>query len=167
MEAMIVELIEVIQKEVCAFQRLVELLEVEQQALVRHEVAAIETVLAEKHETVVEAAVLEEERIRIVERLSDALQEDPASLTLKRLIERVGGPQSERLGEMRETLIALQEKIQMVNRHNTLLIKQSMKYVDKSLRILTGGEGSGGVYVQSGKIENGPSPDQGVVDQVV
>ena len=53
---------------------------------------------------------------------------------------------------MRETLIAMHEKIQTANRQNSLLIKQSMKYVDKSLRILTGDGPETGVYAQSGKV---------------
>ena len=134
MEALIVELVEVIQKEICSFQRLLEVLEQEQQALVHHEVEALESALEGKRGPIVEAAELEAERMRIVEQLSAVLQEDPSSLSLKRLIERVQGPQSERLGEMRETLIELQEKIRTVNRHNTLLIKQSMKYMDKKKR---------------------------------
>ena len=71
------------------------------------------------------------------------------------------------LGEIRAELIDLQKKIQKVNRQNTLLIKQSMKYVDKTLQILSGSGNSGGVYEQSGKVENTPSPLTGIVDQVI
>ena len=167
LDALIFELIEVIQLEVATFQRLLETLEREQQALIHHEVETLKAVVEVQHRLMEEAAALEKARDRIVDRLSASLQEDRASLTLKRLVERVQGPHSERLREMRETLIALQEKIQKANRHNALLIKQSMKYVDKSMQILTGGSSCGGVYVQSGKVEN-PSPSlQTMLNQVV
>ena len=167
LDALIFELIEVIQLEVATFQRLLETLEREQQALIHHEVETLKAVVEVQERLMEEAAALEKARDRIVDRLSASLQEDRASLTLKRLVERVQGPHSERLREMRETLIALQEKIQKANRHNALLIKQSMKYVDKSMQILTGGSSCGGVYVQSGKVEN-PSPAlQTMLNQVI
>ena len=71
-----------------------------------------------------------------------------------RVAESMGclGIRVERPGEIRGALIDLQIKIQKVNRQNTLLIKQSMKYVDKSLQILAGDGPETGVYAQSGKV---------------
>ena len=101
-------------------------------------------------------------------RLGATLAEDADSLTLRRLIERVQGPHAERLKEMREMLIALQQKIQKVNRHNALLIKQSMRYVDRSLQILSGnGSASGGTYAGSGRMETSTKPVCGVLNRIV
>ena len=167
MDALIVRLIEVTQKEVVTFQRLLEALEREQQALMHQNTDALATAVREQQGLTEAAAGLEKDRVEIVDRLAVALQEDRDALTLKRLVERIQGPQAEQLGEIRGALIDLQIKIQKVNRQNTLLIKQSMKYVDKTLQILSGSGNSGGVYEQSGKVENTPSPLTGIVDQVV
>ena len=53
---------------------------------------------------------------------------------------------------MRETLLGIHDRIQAANSQNALLIKQSMKYVDKTLHILTGDGPETGTYAQSGKV---------------
>jgi hypothetical protein len=42
-----------------------------------------------------------------------------------------------------------------------------MKYVDKTLQVLTGGDGSEGVYAQSGKVQGASSANQGLMDKVI
>ena len=168
MDELIVELVDVIRQEVATFQLLLAALEREQESLLRHEVEALGSAADEQQALIEASGRREKQRTRIVGRLSALLPETPDSLTLKRLIEHVQGPHSEQLREMRETLIGLREKIRTANRHNALLIKQSMKYVDKSLQILSGnGANSGGVYIRSGTIGTSSSPLQCVLDQVV
>ena len=166
-EPPIAELIEIVQEEVCTFQRLLDNMEREQRALVSNDVETLDSMVAEQQNLTTQAGRLEAERTKVVNLLSTVLGEEPDSVTLKRLVEQAQGPHSERLSEMRETLIDLQEKIRRTNRHNLLLIKQSMKYVDKTLQILTGGDGSEGLYAQSGKVENASSTNQGLMNQVV
>ncbi len=167
MDELISSLVGVIEKEVENFQRLLETLGREQSALVRHEIGELEAAIGDQQGLAEEAAALEQERIRITQQLSSSLKEDEGSLTMARLIDRLQEPQAECLREMRETLIDLQDKIQNANRRNGLLIKQSMKYVDKSIQILSGGDPSNRVYEQSGKIDNHARPVQGVVNQVI
>ena len=168
MEPRIDELIEIVQSEVCTFQRLLDNMEREQRALIKNDVDGLDSMVAEQQNLTAEAGRLEAERTALVTLLSAALGEEPDTVTLRRLVEQVQGPESERLGEMRETLIDLQEKIRRTNRHNLLLIKQSMKYADRTLQILTGGDGSEGLYAQTGKVENASSvSNQGLMNQVV
>ena len=58
----------------------------------------------------------------------------------------------------------MHEKIQTTNKQNSLLIKQSMKYLDKSLQILTGDGSETGVYAQTGKVSKS---GRTVLNQVV
>lgn len=159
------QLVEIVQKEVETFQALLDTMAREQQALVSQDVEAIEATVQAQRELAEQAGALERARTRIVNDLSHELGETGDDLTLKHLIERIQGPQSDRLSEMRETLIAIHERIQTANRHNALLIKQSMKYVDKSLQILTGEGPETGVYAQSGKVSK-PNA-RGVLNRVV
>ena len=64
-------------------------------------------------------------------------------------------------------LIDVHERIQHANRHNGLLIRQSMKYVDRTLQILSGDDAPTGVYAGSGKLATRNSAGQAVVDRVV
>lgn len=167
MKALVTTLTEILWKEVRVFERLLETLAAEQEALVRQEVEAVETIVAEQKMLTETTGHLEKARIRVVARLAGAVGEDPAALTLKRLMERVAAPQAEQLAQVREALLEVQEKVRGTNRQNALLIKQSLKYVDKSLQILAGGEGPAGTYRPSGKIETRPSAQRTVMNQVV
>ncbi|RKY64931.1 MAG: hypothetical protein DRQ02_10865, partial [Candidatus Latescibacterota bacterium] len=48
-------------------------------------------------------------------------------------------------------------KIQTTNRNNQILIKQSLRCIDQTLNIFTGGEGSPELYVKTGKKARAPS----------
>ena len=146
------QLVELVQKEVETFQALLESMESEQKALIAQDVAEIEKTVISQRELAVNAAALERARTKLVAELSQELGETASDFTLKRLIDRIEGEHSKHLGEMRETLIEMHEKIQHANKQNALLIKQSMKYVDKSLQILAGDGPETGVYAQSGKV---------------
>jgi flagellar biosynthesis/type III secretory pathway chaperone len=146
------QLVELVQKEVETFQALLDSMESEQKALIAQDVSGIEKTVISQRELAVNAAALERARTKLVVELSQELGETASDLTLKSLIDRIEGEHSKHLGEMRETLIAMHEKIQNANKQNALLIKQSMKYVDKSLQILAGDGPETGVYARSGKV---------------
>ena len=164
MDSTMLQLVELVQKEVEMFQALLDLMESEQKALIVQDVAEIEKTVSSQREVAVNAVALERARTKLVAELSQELGETASELTLKSLIDRIEGEHSNHLGEMRETLIAMHEKIQNANKQNALLIKQSMKYVDKSLQILAGDGPETGVYAQSGKI---PKSGRTVLNEVV
>ena len=164
-DSTMLQLVEIVQKEVDTFQALLDLMVNEQKALVTQDITEIEKVVAGQRELAVNAAAFERARIQLVTELSQDLGVTASDLTLKRLIDRIQGPHSQRLGEMRETLIAMHEKIQTANRQNALLIKQSMKYIDKSRQILTGDGPDPGVYAESGKVTK--TNGRAVLNQVV
>jgi len=165
-EELIAELMEVVQQEVRVFQQVLASVECEQDALVHHDIEPIQSAVQAQNGLTARAAALEKIRMSIVARMSGLLEEDPSALTLKRLVARVGGPEAERLREMREALIDAHERIQKANRHNALLIRQSMKYVDRTLNILSGDSALTGVYAGSGKLATRKSDGQAVVNQI-
>ena len=151
-DSTMLQLVGVVQKEVETFQSLLDSMVLEQKALVTQDVPEIEKVVETQRELAANTAALERARIKLVTELSGELGMTDSDLTLKRLIDRIQGLHSQHLGEMRETLISMHEKIQTANRQNALLIKQSLKYVDKSRQILTGDGPNTGVYAQTGKV---------------
>ena len=167
MDTLIDHLIRVLQEEVDIFHRFLDAMEREQQALMHHNIEALELSVEAQQALSLQVAAQEQMRQRLIRQMAGLLHEDPEVLTLKRVVERIDPQLAEPLRELRETLLAQQERIRQVNRQNTLLIKQSMKYVDKSLQVLAGGHSSGTVYVQSGKVEKPTSSLKGVVNQVV
>lgn len=168
MNTLIETLMAILQQEVDVFRRLLEALGREQEGLMRHNIEVLELAVEEQKGITREAAVRERERQSVVHQLAGILQESPEELSLRRLIGRVQEPFRSQLQGFRETLVELQDQIRKANRQNTLLIKQSLKYVDKSLQILAGSGPAAGVYESSGRVENPTSNSlSGVVNQIV
>ena len=167
MDQLVVRLIDIIEKEVSTFEQLLEMLQHQQKALVTHAVDEIEAAVDQQHSLADQTSILENARVLVVEELAEALSVDPKTLTISRLLEFMPSSDAERLTWMRESLVDIQDQIAETNRHNTLLIKQSLKYVDKTMQILSGGEDSSGAYAQSGKVEVRAASPRTVMNQVV
>lgn len=154
-DPLVVNLIEIVNAEIRVFNRLLEVLQQEQRALCEDNLPAIEACLAAKQEGAEEGRRLETERLMVVEQLSRRLAMEPENCTLSRLVEVVEGWQGEELARMRETMTELNTRIRATNESNAFLIRQSMRYTERCLDILSGQPGNRGVYGQFGRARRG------------
>ena len=144
-------LVEVINDEVRVFHELLDTLQQEQQAIVADDLPRIEELAARKADGVGRAQRLEGERLRLVRSLSEALEVDAARADLARLIEAIDSRHAEELARMRQVLLDLNGKIRRTNENNAFLIRQSLRYTERCIDILTGDPGDRGVYGKFGK----------------
>jgi flagellar biosynthesis/type III secretory pathway chaperone len=145
-------------------------LEAEQSALVKNDIVSLGEAVETQKALTRRAGLQERDRVKIVRQIAGLLQEDANRLTLKRLIDLIDPPLSLRLRDQREELLGLQDHLRKANRQNSLLIKQSMKYVDKCLQIISGCGPNGNIYARSGKSEKARTNTPvllGMVNQVV
>ena len=154
-EPLVVKLIEIINAEIRVFNRLLEILQQEQRALCDDDLGAIEAGVAAKRDVAEEGRRLETERLLVVQKLSRRLELEPENCTLSRLVEVVEGWQGEELARMRETIMELSQRIRTTNESNAFLIRQSMRYTERCLDILSGQPGNRGVYGQFGRSRRG------------
>jgi flagellar biosynthesis/type III secretory pathway chaperone len=154
-DPLVVKLIEIINAEIRVFNRLLETLQQEQRALCDDDLGAIEACVAVKREVAEEARRMETERLLVVQKLSRRLELEPENCTLSRLVEVVEGWQGEELTRMREAMLELNRRIRATNESNAFLIRQSMRYTERCLDILSGQPGKGGVYGQFGRSRRG------------
>ena len=154
-DPLVVKLIEIVNAEIRVFNRLLEVLQQEQQALCEDDLPAIEACVAAKKDAAEEARRMETERLLVVQKLSKLLELEPENCTLSRLVEVVEGWQGEELARMRETLMELNQRIRTTNESNAFLIRQSMRYTERCLDILSGQPGNRGVYGQFGRSRRG------------
>ena len=150
-DALIVKLIEIVNAEIRLFHQLHELLQREQGAIVGDDIEAIEASVEAQQEVAQQARLLEVERVQVVQELSLRLDMEPDNVTLSRLLEVIEGDRGAELGRMRDTMRELNEKIRATNENNAFLVRQSMRYTDRCLDILTGQTAAGGMYGQFGK----------------
>lgn len=150
-DILVVRLIEIINAEIRSFNQLLELLQAEQVAIVDDDVEGIEASVAQQQEISGEAQMLEAERIQVTEEMSSCLGLEPESLSLNRLIQLLERNQGEELAGMRGVLLDLNAKIRKANENNAFLIRQSMRYTDRCLDILTGQPVSQRTYGKFGR----------------
>lgn len=150
-EPLIRELVEIINTEIRLFNRLLDLLKEEQQALLDDDIAAIEACTQAKRRTAEEATGLEVRRRRVVDGISVQLNLQPGDPGLSRIIEAIDRGPGEQLAQMRQTLLDLNQKIRDANGSNAFLIRQSRRYTERCMSILSGRPQDRGRYGKSGR----------------
>ena len=97
MNADVLELVEIVQLEIGAFEALLETLTQEQVALVTQDLSGVEEAVTNQQTLVERARSLEAARINVVERLRTLDDRAPGTVTLKELIDRIENPQAGRV----------------------------------------------------------------------
>ena len=151
-DSLLLRLIEIINAEIRSFHRLLELLKAEQAAIVEDDIEGIEACVEQQQEVATQTQMLEAERLKIVEEISLDLNMEAENVSLNRLISVVEGDRGEELARMRGVLLELNDSIRQANENNAFLIRQSMRYSDRCLDILTGQPVGQNMYGQFGKM---------------
>jgi flagellar biosynthesis/type III secretory pathway chaperone len=160
-------LVEVINEEVRVFHELLDCLHCEQQAIVDDDIDAMTATTARKTEYVILAQRLEVERLRLVRMLSEQLEVDVEQADLQKLIAVIDSRHSEDLARMRQVLLDLNGKIRRTNENNAFLIRQSKRYTDRCLDILTGDPSDRGMYGKFGKTVKRTQNPKSVLNRTV
>ncbi|HCV22075.1 MAG: hypothetical protein CME13_03035 [Gemmatimonadetes bacterium] len=160
-------LVEVINEEVRVFHELLDCLHCEQQAIVDDDIDAMMATTARKTEYVILAQRLEGERLRLVRMLSEQLEVDAEQADLQKLIAVIDSRHSEDLARMRQVLLDLNGKIRRTNENNAFLIRQSKRYTDRCLDILTGDPSDRGMYGKFGKTVKRTQTPKSVLNRTV
>jgi hypothetical protein len=137
LNSLVSHLIEVINKEVVCLEKFLSLLSEEQKFLVDSEVDSFRRCIKDQEMTIGEARKLEQTRIRLTDSLAEKLKMDKGEMNISKLIELVEESYSTKLRELQSTLFILYGKLERQRRKNEFLIKQSIKYVDKSMKIFS------------------------------
>lgn len=137
MNSLVSHLTEVFHKEIVCLEKFLVLLSEEQKSLVENEFDSLRRCIGEQEKTIGEARKLEEERIKLTDSLAEKLKVDKDEVKLSKLIELVEESYSAKLREVQSTLFALYAKLERQRKKNEFLIKQSMKYVDKSMKVFS------------------------------
>ena len=157
-EELINDLAHIINEEVRTFHGLLDVLRSEQRAIVEDDIESIERCVEAQREVASVAHELESKRVRVVERIAQQFDMDDGNVSLGRLVQALEGPRAEELAQMREKLLKLNEKIRAVSANNAFLIRQSLRYTERCLDIITGQSAAQrGVYGQFGKVRRDSS----------
>jgi hypothetical protein len=128
----------VINSEILCLERFLTLLSEEQRFLVEKDIDSLRKSIEEQESAIRDQRELEEARIKLTDSLAGKLRIDKGEVNISKLIELVEESYSTELRELQGTLACLYAKLERQKKKNEFLIKQSMKYVDKSIRVFSG-----------------------------
>ena len=150
------ELIEVLKKEASLFETFMELLERQQEALVRNDTAALNEITELQREKTIESRILTRQREEITGRLASE-QSGTENLTVSRLVASAPPGQAGILERLRETILDLNEKISKIRLQNEMLINRSRENIMKTMELLGRIKVPKNGYHEKGKINIPPS----------
>jgi flagellar biosynthesis/type III secretory pathway chaperone len=121
-------IMKILDEQVSGYRMLLELLQREKACLVDFDAGEIEEISKEKDTMVLRLRLLEEERIRLMNRFQDENPEHvkPGDVSLRKLGEITG---NEKFLDVRSRLVSLMQSIQELNGLNRTLIDRSLAHV--------------------------------------
>lgn len=167
MQSFVSELIRILQEEVGSLHKLLELVDEEQETLVRNDAEGLASNVARQEALLGEAEALERRRLEVTEALSRHLRVAPEELTISRLMDLVEEAHSAEIRKLQHTLLDAYQKIEEANRDNELLIRQSMEYITRTLDVLTAYPTRERTYERSGHVREVQHRPPKMVDQKI
>ena len=127
--------------------------EKEGKAAVRSELNALINVGEEKENILVKLRLLEEQRIRMVKEVAEALGCPPRDITLTMISQMVDEPFAGRLSQAGTDLSTLLNTLKEANHRNKQLFEHSLELLRGSFNLLSELTHSGMVYYRTGNIQ--------------
>ncbi|MDF1543639.1 MAG: flagellar export chaperone FlgN [bacterium] len=133
---MVNKLIDILGREAEIFESFLLLLEEQQLHLVNNDADGLQQVTERQREKVVESQLCNKQREALVEeiRVANAIDGD---VNITRLLNIVDKNQAERLTQLRDLILSLQEQITTVRNQNALLLNRSREYISKMMTMLS------------------------------
>lgn len=128
-------------QEVSLYTDMLSLVERTQQALVNNNIDELSKLLDSKQVLISQAAKFEEGRQQQLEHIIRLLELDQEGqeINLTTLIAKAPAEFAEQLTEIQQKLQNLVDEINKHNKQNEVLIKDSLKFIDYSMELMTGG----------------------------
>ncbi|MFQ5675738.1 MAG: flagellar protein FlgN [bacterium] len=166
MDAIVEDLISIVTREISAFEELLKTLKDKQRAIVEGQTERLNKYVEDESKLAAETQSIENERVAKTQELAEKLALDELNPRLSKIIEQVEEKYAERLREQRTLLKALVGRIQTLNRSNQYLLNYSLKFIEKSMKILLGGTDKTDIYQRDGRLQK-QTVRQKVLDRAV
>jgi flagellar biosynthesis/type III secretory pathway chaperone len=143
----------VLAREVDLLERLLAILQEGQAILVKGNVERIKEIIEKQINLVDQFAAVERERQAVLGNLNrDGRYGNDVQMDL--LIEEADGESASTLRSLRTSLREVLGKLGTVNKRNSMLIRQSLSYIDRTIRLIAGEDGSAKQYTASGDLRS-------------
>lgn len=147
---MVNKLIELIGKEAAVFESFLELLEDQQEKLVRNDTDGLNQNTDRQRELLVNSQLLNKQRTELVAQIKEANQIE-GDLNVTRLLDMVDKEQANRLSELRRVILTLNDQIIKTRNQNAILLNRSREYISKTMEMLSRLNTAESVYTPHGQ----------------
>jgi len=150
---LVYELIEILKEEASLFETFLDLLEKQQRALVKNDLEEINRITGLQREKAVMSRRLIKRREDVIGKLTlDGASND--DLTISRLIDSVASGQAIVMGQLRNSILDLNDKITKVRNQNAMLINRSRENIVKTMELISRIGAPNSSYQRQGKGES-------------
>ncbi len=163
MENIVEELIEVIAREVDAFNGLLQTLHDRQRAIVEGQFDRVDLTVADENRIAGETRTLQAERVERSHKVAEYLEMENLNPKFGELIDKVEKRYAERLRAQRDLLCNLFERIQNMNENNQFLLNHSLNVLEENMELLFASNAS---LKKDDKVKKGPDTSK-VPDHIV
>ncbi len=132
---LVLELIQVLEREASLIETFLDLLERQQKALVQNDIAELNRVTDLQRKKVAESAELSRRREKLIGQISDVYDEQD-NINISKLISLVSAGHADNLSRIKDNILDLNDKVATVRSQNELLIEQSRKNIRVTMEIL-------------------------------
>ena len=144
------ELTKVLKKQLHLYEKLDELCQQEEKAIVEGNLKKLEKTVREEEKIFVQLKVWERLRITLVKILKEKLSLSEKT-TFSELVKKLEGSSSSQLEDLGKKIISKIEEINQINQRNISLLEYSIKLIDEYFHRLAGTK-SASAYTSQGKI---------------
>lgn len=155
MDLLLDQFLGVLEGEADLYGSLLQILQREKEAVIGSALDELNETSKEKENILLKIRILEEQRLRILDRLANSLGYSPQDLTLTKLSQLVNEPYSKRLKDCHSNFLALIQSIKEVNKSNRALLMHSLDLVRGSLSLMDTLMVSNPVYYRTGMVQSG------------
>ena len=153
MEPMINQLLRVLEWESELYQSMLTVIDQESKGAIRSDLNALTKAGEEKENILVKLRSIEEQRIRLVREMADALGYPPREFTLTMMSQLVGEPLAGRLSQAGTDLSTVLNVVKDANHRNKQLFEHSLELLRGSFNLLGELTQSDMVYYRTGNIQ--------------
>ncbi|WP_144428548.1 flagellar protein FlgN [Defluviitalea phaphyphila] len=157
MAGLVYDLMDILEDELLLYNKLLEISKRKTDIIVAGDVNALHELTKEEQEVVAKNLKLEKQREEIIGDIALVLNEKKETLTITRLIERLGDLEEDkkRLKEIQSKIKDVLAKLKQSNEQNKVLLEQSMEMISYTINAIQSTRSfSTNDYSNGGKIQN-------------
>jgi flagellar biosynthesis/type III secretory pathway chaperone len=153
MNLMINQLLRVLERESKLYRSMLTVIDKESNAAVRSDLNALNKAGEEKENILIKLRLIEEQRIRLVREMADALGYPPRDFTITMISQLVGEPFAGRLSQAGTDLSTVLNTVKDANDRNKQLFEHSRELLRDSFNLLSELTQSDMVYYRTGNVQ--------------